>query len=213
MRLLLINPNRTQATTDMMVAMALAEGAEVAGATARRAGAMITTPAALDAAAAEVVEIGLREGPAYDGVIVAAFGDPGAVALGARLAVPVVGICAASMREAAVGGRRFAVATTTPGLVARIDASAAALGLSELYAGTWLTPGDPCALTADCAALEVALAKAVAACLSEGHAEAVIIGGGPLCAAAAALSRHFAVPVIAPVAAAARALLGRAASA
>ena len=84
-----------------------------------------------------------------------------------------------------------------------IDASAAGLGLGSTYAGTWLTSGDAASLTADPQRLESALADAVAACLDAG-AEAVIIGGGPLSAAAAALADRFAVPIIAPVAAAAR---------
>jgi len=198
MRLLLINPNSSQATTDMMVAMA---GFGVTGITATGAPPMITTAEALDAAAAEVVQIGLREAPGHDAVIVAAFGDPGVAELRAA-GLRVVGICEAAMRNAAEGGRRFAVATTTPGLVARIDAKAAALGWSAQYAGCWLTPGDPLALSADPELLREALAKAVAAAISEGKAEAVIIGGGPLSAAAAALEKRFAVPVIAPVAAA-----------
>jgi Asp/Glu/hydantoin racemase len=212
MRLLLINPNSSTATTAMMVAMAAAEGAAagimVTGITATRAPPMITTGAALDAAAAEVVEIGLRESAGHDGVIVAAFGDPGLAALRATKPA-VVGICEAAMIEAGACGRRFAVASTTPDLVARIDASAATLGLSAQYAGTWLTPGDPSALVANPALLEAALAEAVAACLREGRAAAVIIGGGPLSAAAAALADRFTVPVIAPVAAAVRLLRTR----
>lgn len=209
--ILLINPNSSAATTQMMVVMAAAAaGARqpVRGATATRAPAMITTAAALAASAAEVVEIGSREGPDSCGVIVGAFGDPGAEELKARLCVPVVGICEAAMREAAQGGRRFAVATTTPDLVRRIDARAEMLGLERLYAGTWLTPGDAFDLVKDPARLEQALAEAVEACLGEGRAEAVIIGGGPLSRAAAALSERFEAPVIAPVAAATRAILG-----
>lgn len=208
--LLLINPNSSTATTRMMVAMASAaagSGRPVHGVTAERGPSMITTVAALDRSVAGVVEIGMREGPRASGVIVAAFGDPGAAELKSRLAVPVIGICEASMREAAEGGRRFAVATTTPDLVARIDAAAERLGLADAYAGTWLTQGDPFAVVADPALLERALADAVAAAISEGGAQAVIIGGGPLSRAAAALSGRFGVPVIAPVAAAVRAIL------
>ena len=205
MRLLLINPNSATATTEMMVAMARAVGrAEIFGITATRAPRMITSPEALDASAAEVVEIGLREAPGYDGVIVAAFGDPGVAELRSN-GVNVVGICEASMREAAQHGR-FAVATVTPDLAQRINATAAALGLAGDYAGIWLTPGDPQALVATPALLESALEAAVLACVAEGAAQAVIIGGGPLSAAATALSGRAPVPLIAPVAAAVRLL-------
>lgn len=212
--ILLINPNSSQATTAMMVAMAQAaagEAAEIRGVTAADGPNMITTAAALEASVAGVVEIGLREGPVVSGVIVGAFGDPGADMLKERLAVPVTGICAAAMLEAAGQGgdvgRRFAVATTTPDLVAAIDARADALGLASLYAGTWLTPEDPFDLVVDPQRLERALGRAVERAIAEGGAEAVIIGGGPLSAAAAALAGAFPQPIVAPVAAAVRRLL------
>lgn len=210
--ILLINPKSSQATTAMMVAMAQAAAggaAEVRGVTAADGPGMITTAAALAASVAGVVEIGMRDGPAVSGVIVGAFGDPGAEILRERLSVPVTGICAAAMLEAAGTGtgRRFAVATTTPDLVAAIDARAATLGLAALYAGTWLTPEDPFELVADPQRLERALGHAVERAIREGGAEAVIIGGGPLSAAAAALAEVFPQPIVAPVAAAVRRLL------
>lgn len=213
-RVLLVNPNTSADATRMMVAMAqevAGAGVCVRGVTAPTGPAMITTPAALEAAADAVVAIGAREGAQAGGVIVAAFGDPGVAALRARLAVPVTGICEAAMREAATSGRRFAVATTTPALVPRIDAMAALLGLAHHYAGTWvaegLAEGDPAALLQDPPRLEAALAAAVRQAIRDGTAAAVIIGGGPLSQAATRLAGRFTVPVIAPVAAAMRALL------
>ncbi len=216
-RLLLINPNSNRATTEMMVALAQAEagaGAIVAGATATRAPAMITDPAALDAAAAEVVEIGIAQAGGHDGLIVAAFGDPGLAELRARVAVPVAGIAEAAMLAAARdkatgGGRRFGVATTTPDLAPAIAARAAALGLAAQFTGIRLTQGDPHVLTADPAALREALALCVRDCIGRDGAEAVIIGGGPLAASAAALQSRFQVPVVAPVAEAVRWLVRR----
>ena len=203
--LLLINPNSSQATTRMMLAIAQAEAggrAEIRGATARFGPSMIVTPDALTASAAEVVALGLEADD--DGIIVSAFGDPGLDELRRRAAVPVVGICEAAMLEAAAGGRRFGVATTTPDLVAAIDAKAAAFG--PLYSGVRLTSGDPFALVADPEALTEALAEATAACFVDG-AEAVIIGGGPLGQAAVTLEKRFAKPVIGPISAAVRRLL------
>ena len=210
--ILLINPNTSQATTDMMVAMAqntAGTSARIRGETATRGPPMITTPKALAASEAGVVEIALREAGTCAGIIVAAFGDPGAAALKRRLAVPVVGICEAAMREAATHGGCFAVATTTPALVARIAESAALLGLADRFAGTWLTDGDPADLVGDPQRLEAALAGTVEACIRDGGATSVIIGGGPLSRAAAALSARFPVPIVAPVAAAVRVLIGR----
>jgi Asp/Glu/hydantoin racemase len=210
--ILLINPNSSQPTTDMMVAIArnTADGqAEIRGVTARRGPSMIVTEAALAAAAGEVVAVGIESSTGVEGIIVSAFGDPGLDELRRHVAMPVIGICEASMLEASINGRRFGVATTTPDLVRPIDAKAASLGLGSLYTGVRLTEGDAFALVADPQRLADALAAAVAASFEQDGAEAVIIGGGPLGQAAVALEKRFAKPVIGPIPAAVRRLLRR----
>lgn len=209
-RILLINPNTSRATTDRMVAIAQAAappGIAVVGVTASRGVPMIVDPPALAAAAEQVVVMGLDAGPSVAGIIVSAFGDPGLGALRARVAIPVVGIAEAAMREAAQGGRRFGIATVTPALVAGIDAYAGSLDLHPLYTGTRLTPGDPAALAARPAELIAALAQAVELCVQQDGAEAVAIGGGPLGDAATALASRLATPVIAPIPAAMRRMM------
>lgn len=208
-RILLINPNTSQATTAMMVAIAqeaFGRDADVDGATAARGVPMILDETALGAAVDAVIEAaGTVRG--YDGVIVSAFGDPGLAELRATLVVPVAGICEASMLEAAEGGRRFGIATVTPLLVDIFDRKADRLGIGARFVGTRLTSGDPLALAADPARLEAELALAVAASIERDGAQAVIIGGGPLGQAAIGLAGRFPVPVIAPIPCAARALM------
>ncbi len=204
-RILLINPNTSQATTDMMVRIAHAVAAPdvaIVGATASRGPPMIIDPVALAAAAPQVVEIGVAQGAGFAGVIIGAFGDPGIDDLRQRVNIPVVGIAEAAMLAASAGDRRFGVATTTPALAPAIDARAAGLGLAPRYTGVRLTPQDPHELVADPAQLVEALRQAVSDCIRLDQAQAVIIGGGPLGNAATALTPMFAVPVIAPVPAA-----------
>jgi len=205
--ILLINPNSSTATTELMVEFAR----ETAGATVQIRGEtvasgppMITTEEALDAAEAGVIDIGLRQAGVSSGVIVAAFGDPGAAELKRRLAIPAVGICEASMIEAAALERRFAVVTTTLDLVRRIGEHAAQLGYGHQYAGTWITDGEAADLVSGPQRLERALRNAVAACVREANVGVIIIGGGPLSRAATAIADGFALPVIVPVAAAVR---------
>jgi allantoin racemase len=208
-RFLLINPNSSRATTDMMVSiaqLAAPDGVEIVGATAQSGPPMIVEPLALEASASEVVEIGLRLAKDVCGIITSAFGDPGLAGLRSKLSIPVVGIAEAAMLEAADNGRRFAVATSTPALVAEIDAKAAALGLGHLYTGVRLTPGDPFELVANPDRLIDALGAAVYDCIEFDLAEAVIIGGGPLGNAATALTSRFNIPVIAPIPTAVRRL-------
>jgi Asp/Glu/hydantoin racemase len=201
-RVLLINPNSFEATTAMMVAIAksvVADGFDILGATATRAPSMIVTPDSLEAAAPEVLEIAQAHRLACDGIVVAAFGDPGLAGIRASVKLPAVGIGESSILEAAENGRRFGVATTTPQLKSKIDALPEALGLRSRYTGTRFADGDPETLMRDPTRLRDALAGAVEACIAQDGAEAVIIGGGPLGEAARELQPMFAVPVIAPI--------------
>ena len=201
-RILLINPNSSLATTEMMVAIARSatiDGFDIDGATATRAPQMIVTPDALDAASTEVLEIAQSQRHACDGIIVAAFGDPGLAGIKAAMKLPAVGIGESSMLAAAENGRRFGVATTTPLLEGKIDALPEALGLRSRYTGVRLAQGDPQDLMRDPARLRAALAGAVEACIAQDGAEAVVIGGGPLGEAARELQPMFTVPIIAPI--------------
>ncbi len=209
-RILLINPNSLEATTAMMVAIAksvVTGGFDIVGATATRAPSMIVAPDALDAAAPEVEEIALAHRSSCDGIIVSAFGDPGLAGIKAAMKLPAVGIGESSMLEAAEGGRRFGVATTTPLLAAKIDALPGSLELRSRYTGTRFAEGDPEALMRDPSQLRAALAGAVEACIAQDGAEAVIIGGGPLGEAARELQPMFTVPVIAPIPSAVRRII------
>jgi allantoin racemase len=206
----LVNPNTSEATTATMVRIAQAEAgarATVVGVTARFGAALITEPEAL-AVAAQAVAALAPELAEADAVIVAAFGDPGLDVLRAALPRPVTGLAEAGMAEAAAGGRRFAVVTTTPDLRDSIAATARRYGHAG-FAGTWTTPGDPAALTADPPALLAALDAACRRAIGEGDAEAIVIGGGPLAEAARALAPRCPVPLIEPLLAAIRLSLVR----
>lgn len=199
---LLINPNSSQATTEMMVAIArkAARGRiAVTGITATRSPPMIVTQAALANAADEVVEIGGRYATYHAGIIVSAFGDPGLAKLREHVSIPAAGICEASMLAAARDGRRFGVATVTPDLEAPIAERARELHLAALYTGIRCTEGDPVALANDPHSLREALLLAVRMCIEQDGAEAVVIGGGPLGQAADWLQPLFDTPIVAPI--------------
>ncbi len=208
--ILLINPNTSQRTTDMMVAIAsatLPPGYRITGMTAASGPAMIVNETELAAAGRQVEQVWKNAGADWSGIIISAFGDPGLERVRASSRVPVVGICEASMREAGANGRRFGIATVTPDLLSAIDADVDALGLRTSYTGTRLTEGDPRVLASDADALEAALGGAVRACMADG-AQAVIIGGGPLGQAAVRLAPRFDIPIIAPISAAISQMLG-----
>ncbi|MER8046600.1 aspartate/glutamate racemase family protein [Streptomyces sp. NPDC094032] len=231
---MLVNPNTSTATTRMMVSLArralAGTGLRVRGVTAADGPAMLTGPDALRAAVPHVLAAAraARAGGDCAALIVGAFGDPGVAELRAPLgdaprgvgvgdipravglggAPPVVGIGEAALAEAAAGGRRFGIATTTPCLADTIAAHVHRLGLAPAFTGTRFTPGDPERLAARPEALLAALEDAARACALRDGAEAVVIGGGPLSDAAAALSTRLRIPVIAPIPAACRRVAG-----
>ncbi|MEM6383122.1 MAG: aspartate/glutamate racemase family protein [Pseudomonadota bacterium] len=211
MRLALINPNTSADTTAAMVRIAnevASDEARIAGFTAPFGAELITDEPSLDLADGAVRAMA-PELTGFDGVIVAAFGDPGRESLLAQLEVPVAGIAEAGMAEAAAGGRRFAVVTTTPELRQRISETAASHGHRN-FAGTWTTGGDPAALMRDPDGLEDALESTITAAVGQAKVDAIIIGGGPLAVAARALAPRAPVPLIEPLPAAVRLVMARA---
>lgn len=202
--ILLLNPNSNGATTDTMVAIArtAVPGLRIEGRTAPFGPRMITEPEALARSAEAVAIMADQAGPEVEGIIIAAFGDPGLDDLAARLSIPVTGIGEAAFAEASAHGR-FGIATTTPELETAIAARVWAGGHTAQFTGCRFTQGDPHRLTADPAALTEALAQAIEACITDG-AQSVIIGGGPLATAAQDLAPRFGIPIIQPVPAAAR---------
>lgn len=207
-RILLLNPNTGEATTKTMVRIAreTVPRHEFIGISAPFGAPMIVEPQALATGGEAVLAMLAAQtgaGEAFDGFIVSAFGDPGLDTARLRFALPACGIGEASFHEAAEGGRRFAIATTTPLLDTAIAARVAASGHEAQFIGNFFTPGDAYAAVADPAVLETLLEGAVGQAIAAG-AQAVIIGGGPLAQAAVALRHRFDVPIIEPIPAAAR---------
>jgi Asp/Glu/hydantoin racemase len=210
-QLLLINPNTSQATTALMTQLARARlpaQVELLGATAQQGAALITDEASLAIAVRQVVRMGegFAQQRAAAGaqmpavIVIAAFGNPGLAQLAERVfPMPVLGLGAAAMRAGARGGRRFGIATITPGLEASIAQSVADLGLAAQFSGTRIAPGAPQTLAADPALLREGLVLAVEQCIAIDGAQAVVIGGGPLAQAAGELAPRFAQPVISAV--------------
>jgi Asp/Glu/hydantoin racemase len=213
MRLVLINPNTAATTTEAMlsIARATAPDVEIDGVTATFGPALITNPSEL-AVASDAVEALAAEisGLQPDGVIVAAFGDPGLPPLRERLACPVTGIAEAGMAEAAHGDRRFAVVTTTPDLASSIQRAAEVYGHGGLFLGTALTDGDPAQLMKRPDQLEAAMAAACRRAIADLGAQAIVIGGGPLALVARQLRAQFETPIIEPIPAAVRLAMARA---
>lgn len=204
-RVALLNPNSSAATTVAMLMLARAEAPPemvLTGFTADRTPPVLTRPSDVEDAADWVGAMlpGLAEA-GYAAVLVSAFGDPGVDRHRPTSPIPIVGIGEVGMTAAAAGGRRFAIVTTTPDLGVPITARAAALGFGDRLVSVRITAGDPLEVMGDDVRLVRALAEIAIAAVEIDGAEAVLIGGGPLGPIAAALARRVAIPVIEPVAA------------
>lgn len=196
MMIWLLNPNSNATTTRAMCDIAARKLSPITGWTAPEGSAMLVTELQLDAAARQIEAF--QPPSSCEGIIVAAFGDPGAAALAQRVDCPVIGMGAAAAAAAGKGGRRFAVATTTPHLKRRIDLLMTSHAVEGQYLGSYVTEGDPTLLMKDPARLDALLYIEVQRAASDG-AEAVIIGGGPLAEAAKRLALHCAPQIINPV--------------
>jgi Asp/Glu/hydantoin racemase len=185
----------------------LPHGVAVRGVGAAHGEAMILNEEALAVGEQEVVRIGVAEAGTVDAIVVAAFGNPGARRLRDLLSIPVIGIGEAAVREAAAGGRRFGIATTTPQLVRSIEAGVHSLGLAVSFTGVRVPGGDPLTFAANPTDQDEALALAATQCIELDGAEAVVVGGGPLSDTAARLRQRFQTTIIEPVPAAMRHIL------
>ena len=215
MRILLINPNTTQAITDLVaghVRAMLAGQAELTAVTGRfgaryiasRAAVAIAGHAALDALAEHV--------GGCDAVYLACFGDPGLFALQEIAPVPVVGMAEAACREAALDDGRFGIVTGGAAWRPILTEFVGSLGLADRLAGirTVAPSGGEIASDPD-RALE-SLARACRACAADG-AETVILGGAGLAGLAPRIQAMVPCPLICSVEAGTRAVLKAASTA
>ncbi|WP_180898140.1 aspartate/glutamate racemase family protein [Martelella soudanensis] len=144
MRILLINPNTTEALTERLAAsarMVLPPDAELATVTARRGFAYISSRAEAQIAGAEVLSMLAEKAGAFDAAVIAAFGDPGLSAARELFDIPVTGMSEAAMLTALSLGERFAFVTFTPRLAAWYGEQVTRAGLGGRFAGTF-TPED-----------------------------------------------------------------------
>ncbi len=198
----MINPNTSSATTAAMKKIAehyCPQDLHVEGKTAPFGAPLITEPQQLEIAAAAVGDVMRASRDAYDGFIIAAFGDPGLEALRPNFSQPLVGIAAASIAEAARGGRSFSIVTTTPALKEHIVMRCHKTGYGENFKSIRFTETDAAALCERPGQLFDELTEAVRKAIDLDGAEAVIIGGGPLATAARHMQKEFNIPIIEPI--------------
>lgn len=183
MRLLLINPNTTEAMTVQLtnVARTIAgPGVEVVPITATQGVPYIASRAEAQIAGAQVLEIIAKHGADADAAIIAAFGDPGCVAARELFDMPIVGMAEAAVMSAALLGDRFAVVTFSPHMARWYEDCIAQSGLSGRFTGVRCPDTPPDGLDNVAEDLRDDLIRLAEKATSKDRADVVILGGAPL---------------------------------
>lgn len=199
MRILVANPNTTEAVTERMLAVgraAAAVGTELVGTTAPRGVPYVSSRAEAQIAGAVLLETLAEQAAGFDAVIVAAFGDPGLFAARELFDVPVVGYSEAALLTALMLGRRFSVVTFAQSLEPWYAETIEAHGLAGRSAGVRCADRAFSSLAAVGAEMEDHLVELARRAVEEDGADVVILGGAPLAGVAGRVKHRIPVPCV-----------------
>jgi len=205
MRILLINPNMTEAMTASMTKVARSVAgpdAEIVPLTATTGFPYIASRAEAQISGANVLEMIADHRQQADAVIIAAFGDPGLVAARELFDLPIVGMAEAAVLTAAMLGERFAIVTFTPDMVRWYTDSVRQTGLEARFTGVRCPMAPPASVENVAQALRDDLLALVHEATSQDGADVVILGGAPLAGLAQKLAGAAPGILIDPIAAA-----------
>lgn len=205
MRLLMINPNMTEAMTIPMARVArdlAGDTAEIVALTAAQGFPYISSRAEAQISGAHVLEMIADHHEEVDAVIVAAFGDPGLVAARELFNLPVVGMAEAAIMTAAMLGDRFSVVTFSPHMARWYTDCVRQTGLEARFTGVRCPKVAPASVDNVATALRADLIDLVDLATSADGADVVILGGAPLAGLATDIANDVDGLLIDPIAAA-----------
>lgn len=207
MKLLLINPNTTQAMTDLMLGEArkiVAGDTEVRAVTGRFGGRYVASRATYAIAGHAALDAYADHGGDADAVALACFGDPALLALKEIASQPVVGMAEAACLTAAAYGGRFAIVTGGERWGPMLREFVALLGMGNRLAFIQTVAPTGADIARDPEKALGLLAEACRACVSDHGADSVILGGAGLAGLAARIAGEVPVPLIDSLAACVR---------
>lgn len=203
MRLLLLNPNTTEALTERLAASAsavLPAGVALQTATARAGFPYISSVAEAQIAGAMVLEMLAERAGAWDAAIVAAFGDPGLRAARELFDLPVTGMTEAAMLAALPLGQRFAFVTFTARMVPWYEEQVRLAGLEGWFAGTFVPDAAMGAVTQIAEDMRGPLTETCLAAAKQ--ADVLILAGAPVAGLAPVIADEVPAVLIDPIRAA-----------
>jgi allantoin racemase len=205
LRILILNPNTTEAVTDLMVEAGravAAAGTELVPMTAPRGFPYISNRAEAQIGGAVALEMLAEAHRHVDGAIMAAYGDPGLFGAREVFDIPVVGVSEAAMLTACMVGQRFIIVTFATALSGWYRDCVEMHGLIGRCAGIFALDQAFTSIAEvqnENLDLLVALAKTA---IDDMGADVMIFAGAPLAGLAAKVRHRIPVPIIDPIAAA-----------
>jgi Asp/Glu/hydantoin racemase len=205
MKILLINPNTSQAVTDRIqaaAAAAVSPGTEITAITASRGVPYIATRAEAAIGSGIALEMLAEHWRSADAAVIAAFGDPGLGGARELFDIPVVGLAEAAMLTACMLGRRFAIVSFAHALGPWYRECVEYHGLIGRLAGIRLLDGTFKAISDVQDEKEALLVELANRSIAEDEADVIVLAGAPLAGLAAKVRDRIPVPVVDGVAAA-----------
>jgi Asp/Glu/hydantoin racemase len=205
MRILILNPNTTEAVTSLMLDAARAvasPGVEVDAITAPRGFPYIASRAEAQIGGAVALEMLAETQGRFDAAIVAAFGDPGLFGARELFDFPVIGVSEAAMLTACMLGGQFLIVTFASALCGWYRDCVAMHRLESRCAGVVSLDRSFGSLEDARETNWPALVDLANAAIAERDADVAILAGAPLAGLAGRARNLIRVPVIDPVAAA-----------
>jgi Asp/Glu/hydantoin racemase len=199
MKILLVNPNISDAITDIMAVEARRSASretEILTATARFGALYVENRVEAAIASHAVLEALAERRRDADAAIIAAFGDPGLAAAKELVDIPVVGVSEAAFLTAWSLGRRYSIVCLTRRLRTWYIECAVEHGLAGRLASVRAIDvpfADITRAKDDVAEALVALALRA---VDEDDAEVVIVGGGPIAGLARDIAPRIPVPTL-----------------
>jgi len=205
MRILVLNPNTTEAVTGLLTdagRAAAAPGTELVPLTATRGVPYLATRAEAQLGGAIVLEMLAEHHAGADAAVIAAFGDPGLFGARELFDIPVIGMSEAAMLTACMLGRRFAIVTFATALATWYRDCVDMHGLRERCCAVRTLDQSFASLAKVQSEKEELLVTLANRAVEEDAAEAVILGGAPLAGLAHKVRDRVPVPLVDPIAAA-----------
>jgi allantoin racemase len=202
MKLLVINPNTTDAMTEKVRAAAEAAmppATRICAVTGRFGPRYIASRAAFAVAGHAALDAFAAYGADADCVLLACFGDPGLDALREVSPAPVIGLVEASAMAAVSGGGRYSIVTGGVLWESMLRESLLVRGLAEDLASIRTVAPDGGSIARDPDGALTVLGEACDACVRDDGAKAVILGGAGLIGLAARLQPSRSYPIICSV--------------